>query len=61
MLNSHAYPLPRRPGMGVFSNVENVLAHLSVLAYPNDPPEIRFKNFDLVVYQGDKLRDIQKT
>lgn len=45
----------------MFGNIEDALTHLPVLVNPNDPSEITFKNFDLVVYQGDKLRDIQKT
>jgi len=56
----HADSLARSPGMGVFGNIENALGHLSVLAYPNDPFKMTFKNFDLVIIHGDRFRNLSK-
>ena len=57
--NLHADSLARSPGMGVFGNIENALGHLSVLAYPNDPFKMTFKNFDLVIIHGDRFHNCQ--
>ena len=44
----------------MFGNVEDTLRHLAVLAYPNDPSEITFKDFDLVIWQTDTFRNFSK-
>ncbi len=38
----------------MISNVKNALAHLPALIYPDDPFEIAFKNFNLVIGQIDR-------
>ncbi len=53
-MDVHAYALPCRPGMCVFGNIENTLGHLPALENSNDPFEITFKNFDLVIIHGDR-------
>jgi hypothetical protein len=53
------YTLTCGPGMGMFGDAENALCHFSVFAYPNNPFEIRFKNFDRVIGQGDRSRNPQ--
>ncbi len=41
-------------------NVEHTFRHLSVLANPDDPFEMAFENFDLVINQGDRPRNTSK-
>gem|GEM_PF-3412002 len=43
----------------MFSDAKNALRHFSVFAYPNNPFEITFKNFDRVIGQGDRSRNPQ--
>ena len=58
-LDLHTDPLTRSPGMGVFGNIKNAFGHLPVLAYPDDPFEMTFKNLDRVIIHGDRFHNCQ--
>lgn len=40
--------------MGVFGDVEDALSHIAAFPYADDPPEVIFENFDLVIGQTDR-------
>ena len=56
----HTDPLPRRPGMRMLGNIKDAFGHLPVLAYPDDPFEMTFKNLDRVIIHGDRFRNLSK-